>query len=752
MFEFLFKFPAVFYQHGTVQLGYTWIGYAAAVAVALIAALVLAGYLHRFASLRPLDRLALTGLRAAWVALLVLTLCQPLLVVTVPVTLRGDVVVLLDDSQSMRIRDTAGEGRGVTLQRLFAPGSGEVSQALAEKFPLHHVAFGLTAERIDAGTELEFASPRSDVANALRHARTQLQEATLVAVILVGDGGTEPGSALQGELLAYRAAGIPVHAVGIGAARFERDLEVTAVSLPPRVFPGDMLHAEVTLRQRGAAGRQITLQSADEGVLLDRQSIVVPATDSFTVPIVAGPLTEPGMRRLSFAITSQPDEAIVANNRLDALLHVASDPVRVLHFEGEPRFEVKFVRRALSDDESMDLISLIRTAENKYYRVGIVNAGELADGFPGEAEALFEFDVVVLGSVDANLLSDRQQLLLKEYVARRGGALLLLGARRSFAEGDYSTSGLGALLPVRLRDKQSEFRQSVVVSPTSNGLLHPVVQALLRAAPEDALEQLPPLTMVNPLHAVKPGATVLLQGNGGDSDPFVVLAFQRYGRGTVAVLAVRDTWRWQMHSSIASDDLTHETLWRELLRWLARPVPARIELRTEPRRPVPGEQVRVTVDPVDAAFQPLAAAELSLVVTSPLGHQHTYRFNRQVGESGLYSTEFSVSEPGLYELQATLAEEPAPVAGATAIEVFAAGDEFRTAELDEPLLHHIAKATGGRYFAAADAAGLDTVIEELQGDSSSEQRLPLHDLPALFLVIVLLICSEWFYRRRRGLA
>jgi uncharacterized membrane protein len=752
MFEFLFKYPVALYQQGTLQLGYTWIGYAAAATVTLIAALALAGYLHRFASLRLVDRLALTSLRAAWIVLLVLALCQPLLVVTVPVTLRGDVVVLLDDSQSMRIGNSAGEGRSVTLQRLFAPGSGEVSQALAEKFPLHHVAFGLTVERVDAGTQLEFDSPRSDVANALRHARTQLQETTLGAVILVSDGGAEPGTELQGELLAYRAAGIPVHVVGVGAARFERDLEVAAVSLPTRLFPGDMLHAEVTFRQRGAAGRQITLQTAEEGVLLDRQSIVVPATDSFTVPIVAGPLTEPGMRRLSFAITPQPDEALIANNRRDALVQVAPDPVRVLHFEGEPRFEVKFVRRALSDDESVDLISLIRTAENKYYRVGIVDAEELADGFPGEAQALFEFDVVVLGSVDANLLSEQQQQLLKDYVARRGGALLLLGARRSFAEGGYSASELGALLPVRLRDKQSEFRQSVVVSPTSNGLLHPVVQALLRAAPEDALEQLPPLTMVNPLHAVKPGATVLLQGDGGGSEPFVVLAFQRYGRGTVAVLAARDTWRWQMHSSIASDDLTHETLWRELVRWLARPVPERIELRTEPRRPVPGEQVRVTVDPVDGAFQPLTAAEMSLVVTTPLGHQHTHQFNRQAGESGLYSTEFSVTEPGLYELQATLAEEPAPVVGAAAIEVFAAGDEFRAAELDEPLLRRIAEATGGRYFEAASAAGLDTAIEELEGDTSSEQRLPLHDMPALFLVIVVLICSEWFYRRRWGLA
>ena len=749
MFELLFKYPASVYQQGTLQLEYSWLAYALVAAAAGVLAAALAGYL-RAMPLRFTERSLLAGLRVAWVALLVFALCQPVLVVTLPQTLQGDVVILLDDSQSMRISDTSDGSRGATLNRLFAPDKGAVSRELAKRFPVHHVAFGLDARRMGTEAVLSFASARSDIANALNHVRTRLQDATPGALVLVGDGGDQ-GTRLQSELLALRAAGVPVHTVGIGSARFERDLELTSVSVPPRLFPGDMLHAEVTFRQQGTAGQEVMLQIAEQGVVLHRQSFTVPAPRSFTVPVVVGPITDPGIRRLTFAVTALDDETIVANNRHEALLQVVPDPVQVLHFEGEPRFEVKFVRRALSDDDSLDVISLIRTAENKYYRVGVTSAEQLADGFPDTADALFGFDVLLLGSVEASLLSGAQQQLLKDFVARRGGALLLLGARRAFAEGGYSASQLSGLLPVRLRNKQSGFRKSVSVSPTSNGLLNPVVQALMRAAPDDTLDQLPPLTMVNPLYAVKPGATVLLQGNDGGPEPFVVLAYQRYGRSTVAVLSARDTWRWQMHDSIASDDLTHETLWRELLRWLARPVPRRIELAVDPRQAVPGEQVQVTARPVDAAFQPLSGAALQVTVTTPRGQQHTVQLNQQAGETA-YTAKFNVLEQGLYELEAALQDQQVAVTGAAAVEVLASGEEFRGAELDEALLRRIAETTGGRYFAASDAAGLSSAIEALRGDTSSERRLPLYDAPVLFLLLVLLTCGEWLYRRRRGLA
>ena len=39
---------------------------------------------------------------------------------------------------------------------------------------------------------------------------------------------------------------------------------------------------------------------------------------------------------------------------------------RILYFEGEPRSEMKFINRAVSDDKNLQVVTLQRTADNKF--------------------------------------------------------------------------------------------------------------------------------------------------------------------------------------------------------------------------------------------------------------------------------------------------------------------------------------------------------------------------------------------------
>ena len=40
---------------------------------------------------------------------------------------------------------------------------------------------------------------------------------------------------------------------------------------------------------------------------------------------------------------------------------------RILYMEGEPRWDYKFIRRAVEDDKNIDLYSVVRTTQNKLY-------------------------------------------------------------------------------------------------------------------------------------------------------------------------------------------------------------------------------------------------------------------------------------------------------------------------------------------------------------------------------------------------
>ncbi len=57
-----------------------------------------------------------------------------------------------------------------------------------------------------------------------------------------------------------------------------------------------------------------------------------------------------------------------------------------------------------------------------------------------------------------------------------------------------------------------------------------------------------------------------------------------------------------MHASIPLEDMTHENLWRQLLRWLVDGVPGPVEVHTSTDRVEAGEQVAITADVVGDTF------------------------------------------------------------------------------------------------------------------------------------------------------
>ena len=93
---------------------------------------------------------------------------------------------------------------------------------------------------------------------------------------------------------------------------------------------------------------------------------------------------------------------------------------------------------------------MLRTTENKIYRQGIADPSELADGFPAKAEDLFEYQAIIIGSVEAGYFTPGQQELLREFVDRRGGGVLFLGGRFALAMAGGAASGAADLLPTFL--------------------------------------------------------------------------------------------------------------------------------------------------------------------------------------------------------------------------------------------------------------------------------------------------------------
>jgi hypothetical protein len=346
--------------------------------------------------------------------------------------------------------------------------------------------------------------------------------------------------------------------------------------------------------------------------------------------------------------------------------------------------------------------------------------------------------------------------MLADFVNRRGGGLLALGGRHSFGEGGWAGTPLAEALPVVLEPNLSgkEHFTWLKVAPTPAGLNHAAMQiAGTEKESADRWKTLPELTAANAVYRAKPGATTLLTGSSNGRNEQVVLAFQRYGRGITFALPVQDTWLWQMHADIPLEDMTHETLWKQLLRWLVHDVPTQVTLAASADQVEPGERLQLTAEIADSSYLQVNDAQVVATVIPPSGEPFDVPMEWDGQRDGEYKTSLVLREQGVHEVRIS-GKRGEKVLGRDLVHVNAQASnaEFYDAHLNSTTLKRMAEETGGRFYTPANVATLaDDISVTGRGDTVTE-RHDLWDMPILFIAIFLLVLSEWVYRRVRGLA
>ncbi|HET7038478.1 MAG TPA: hypothetical protein VFH97_01240, partial [Gemmatimonadales bacterium] len=297
------------------------------------------------------------------------------------------------------------------------------------------------------------------------------------------------------------------------------------------------------------------------------------------------------------------------------------------------------------------------------------------------------------------------------------------------------------------------FFTEVDVELTAAGRAHPVTQLRPEPAASAARwDSLPPLSLINPVRGSKPGASVLLTGRGAGRE-YVVLAAQRYGRGRAVAFPVQDSWVWQMHADIPLEDQTHETLWRQLLRFLVSDVPAPVVTEVSADRIEPGRPVVITAEVADSGYVRLNGADVRATVVDPAGQEHEVPLRWTVRRDGEYQGTYLPATPGLHEIRVGAAQEGASLGSATAyVEAGDVGAEFFGAALQEAALRRIADETGGRYYTPATMRALPEDVSFTESGATVVEQRDLWDMPILLVLMLGLLSAEWIWRRRRGLA
>jgi uncharacterized membrane protein len=752
MFEFLFKYPVALFSKGEFVLLGSWPKWL--LVLLIVAAAGVLGWLifqhmkRAAAGMRWWQAGVIWALEVLMAVLVLVLVWQPALVIAELKPQQNIIAVLVDDSKSMNLPDANGTREQEAVKSLQAG----VLDDLSKRFQTRIYRVDTQLSRVNSLDSFQDAqAPATRLGDSLKALASETAGLPVGAVVLLSDGGDNRGGIDLETIAALRNREIPVHTVGFGPEQIPNDIEVNDATVATRALANSRLAATITYHQRGFAGKKATLAVRDGDKVLASRDITLAKDGSLqseALMFSAGPA---GVKSLRFSIDAQPGETNTANNALTRALNVSGEKRRVLYYEGEPRWEYKFIRRAEDDDANVQVVSMLRTTENKIYRQGINGADELADGFPSKAEDLFQYQAIMIGSVEAGAFTPGQQELLREFVDRRGGGILFLGGRESLQDGVWSGSLLNELLPVTLPSGTNTFHREPATPVLTDAGADSIITRLDDNPQTNAQRwtKLPYLMDYQEPGTPKPGAVVLAQMRaGGRTMPLLVT--QNYGRGRTAVFATGGSWRWQM--SLPLGDTTHVTFWRQLLRWMIQDTPGQVVASVPNSMLYDDGHIQITADVRDTTYTPAADAQVQAHVLGPDGSSATVEMAPAPNAPGVFQADFTAEKTGSYvaEVVAQRAGVEIGTDSTTFQRMDGVAESFHT-EQNRDLLEQLASQTGGKYWKPNELSRLAAEIPYSQAGITMRETKELWDMPIVFILVILLRFSEWFLRRKWGI-
>jgi hypothetical protein len=749
MFEFLFHYPARLFQRGEFLWASGWSGWLLLVLCLGVAA-GLGWYLwtRHSQNLRGTRWIALAALQALSLWVLLVMLWRPALRVTALKAQQNIVAVVVDDSRSMQLQDADGAAR---IAAVKAQLNGGLLDKLRGRFQVRLYRAGASLERIQNLESVNGGQPVTRLGEAMRQMMDESSSLPIGAVVVFTDGSDNAGGLDADTLSEIRRRRIPIHTVGYGAEKLGKDIEIVDVDVPQRALSDSRISAAVTVKNSGLEGQKAKLTIEADGKIVASRDVTLAADGAPQTETLMFAAGLAGARNVKARVAKIEGEQNPDNNQVTRLVNVESSKPRILYVEGEPKWDFKFIRRALDGDRNLQLTTMLRTTQNKIYRQGVENGKELEEGFPEKEEELFKFSGLIVGGVESSWFTPKQQQMIKDFADRRGGGVLFLGGRGGLSDGGYQTTLLHEILPVTLSDRKNTFHREPATVELSGAGRDNLI-ARLEEDPAKNFERwkkLPYLANYQESGPPKPGATVLIDALPTSRGRHPLLVTQRYGRGRTALFATAGTWRWQMLQDVK--DQSHEVFWQQMLRWLVTETPAQIS--ASPSQPVLLDDGRIDLraDVRDKAFQPLPSATVEARVLGPGGSAAMLPLAPDSKQPGIFTAKLNASQKGSYVVE-VLAKNGKEELGRdvfTFLREDGVAENFH-AEQNRVLLEGLSRQTNGNYYTPATVKNLSDDISYSEAGVTTRESKELWNMPVLFLLFALSKGGEWILRRRWG--
>ena len=687
-------------------------------------------------------------LRVVAFVLLLVILLRPELEFKKSHSLKNHIAILLDNSKSLSIKTFPKEVPRIDLVRKTLESNKEYFDQLKKDFQVDTYFVSDGIEKVSSRLkDYQANRPYTDYRRVLEELNKIYENKSLQGVFLFSDGADltqEPGEISPDILKSLTRINGPVHTLQAGSNDQFRDLALESVSAPDFGFVQQPVRLSLTVFSSELGNRNVPLVLKEgDRILVSKIIEIREDQKEYKVDLQFTP-RKIGKRIYTLNLPRFAEESILTNNQKEFEVDVARDRIRILHLNGRPSWDSRYLREVLANNPRVDLLSffILRNMGDDV----VAPTSELSL-IPFPSNLLFDdylssFDLIIFQNFKYEPFIDKKYLSnIRKYV-EKGGAFLMVGGELSFHGGSYSHTPIEDILPVSFKDVETRFIDKEFRPKISGDFSNHPILRLEKELNEEVWSSLPPLHGANLGLVANKDAYVLIK-NESESPILVVGEFKE---GRTALLATDSVWSWGFGGA---GGRYFYRFWNNVIDWLiAEPETRRLQLESDKERYREEEQVLIKFKLLKENYQPAENITGKLTLSSRSGEVIAKEL--KTDKLGGQVFPFIPEQSGFYEAVIEIEGLQEKIM----FSVLKDNAEFEKPLVNDFVLKKIAQVSGGQYKVldgTNDLSALQFENPEIKVKSHSRSFSLWENWWAYGLVVGFLV-MDWWLRRKAGLS
>ena len=534
----------------------------------------------------------------------------------------------------------------------------------------------------------------------------------IAGAVIISDGLITEG---KNPIKDFQQFNFPIHTIGIGEGSELVDVTIESIDAPTVVLKSDWVDVNITIQSVGNIGDRLSVSLYNNRELQGSKHIRLMGMESKKEINFRFRPKEIGKQQYEVRISSVEDEIDIQNNRQKFSLLVLKDRYKVALLTGSPNKNTSVLKQKLKNNPRVELDHFIRITETRFQPA--------IKTFWESPYELIIFDNYPIKPLSSNFV----RILGKKLLSNQSALFLILGPNQTIV----SFNGITSILGVVTEDSTIE----------SNRFYWEFVDEQI-----DAGGNFPPLKQ-----------NILITGKQVSSDTLAVTEqgwplWLRNQNGTIRTMiwTSPELNTLYFHDQKLSQEGSFSVIWNQSISWLLKSGGEHENFfRLNKNRYQQGEMVQVTGT---QPFEKTQDKTENIIIN--VTHGSTDIITRDILyniEEQRWLGEFRAPGPGEYNYSIQLGSNQDPIQTGT-FQILESQIELNQVYLNKKLLATISNSTDGQFFVWDSRDSLFSEINPKVRREFKAEIIKFNESRVLLIIMILLLCVEWFIRRNRGLS